>query len=123
MDNNGMVYFIDPNDILSHHIRRKKAQIDAEMAEIREELGQIRAAKDGLERVEELLRQMRELAVRAAEGDVTQPKRVALNGEFQALKVKIAEAVAGAEYNGVNLLEGSISDIAAVIAAIGDDLS
>ncbi len=63
-------------------------------------------AEGGMNAIQENLQRMRELAVRAASGTLTDADRAALQEEFNQLRQGIAETVRNTQYNGQNPLEG-----------------
>ncbi len=63
-------------------------------------------AEGGMNSIEENLQRMRELAVQAANGTLTDADRAALQEEFNQLRQGIAQTVENTQYNGQNVLEG-----------------
>jgi len=57
------------------------------------------------------LQRMRELAVQSANGTLTASDRTNLDAEFQALNTEITDQVGKANFNGVNLLDGSAATL------------
>ena len=83
------------------------------------------------ESVSDLLTQMKEKALAASESTLDATSRKALNEDFAALRDQIAKAVANAEFNGANLLDGSTAQMGALanasgssaLTVMGEDLS
>ena len=83
------------------------------------------------ESVSDLLTQMKEKALAASESTLDTTSRRALNEDFAALRDQIAKAVANAEFNGANLLDGSTTQMGALanasgssaLTVMGEDLS
>ena len=83
------------------------------------------------ESVSDLLTQMKEKALAASESTLDATSRKALNEDFAALRDQIAKAVANAEFNGANLLDGSTAQLGALanasgssaLTVMGEDLS
>jgi len=87
----------------------------------RAELGALNAVKDSLNRgqsavdvalaagesVSDLLVQLKEKALAATDSSLTTSARNALNEDFKSIRDQIATVVENAEFNGVNLLDGS----------------
>merc|ERR1711916_421395 len=65
-----------------------------------------------------LLIDMKEKALGAADASLTSSQRSAFNEDFTALRDQIATIVSNAEFNGVNLINGS-STITVAVEAIG----
>jgi flagellin len=62
------------------------------------------------EAISDLLIEMKEKALAASDTSLDTPSRVALNEDFKALRDQIATIVENAEFNGVNLIDGSATD-------------
>lgn len=89
----------------------------------RAEIGALNAVKDSLNRgqsavdvslaagetVSDLLTQMKEKALAATDTSLTTAARNALNEDFTSIRDQIATVVSNASFNGVNLLDGSVT--------------
>jgi flagellin len=89
----------------------------------RSEIGALNAVKDSLQRgqsatdvaiaagesVSDLLVQLKEKALAASDTSLTTSARSALNEDFKAIRDQIATVVSNASFNGVNLLNNSIT--------------
>jgi len=62
------------------------------------------------EAISDLLIEMKEKALAAGDVSLDTPSRVALNEDFKALRDQIASIVENAEFNGLNLIDGSATD-------------
>lgn len=62
------------------------------------------------EAISDLLIEMKEKALAASDVSLDTPSRVALNEDFKALRDQIATVVENAEFNGLNLIDGSSTD-------------
>ncbi|WP_429912302.1 flagellin [Glycocaulis sp.] len=62
------------------------------------------------EAISDLLIEMKEKALAAGDTSLDTPSRVALNEDFKALRDQIATIVENAEFNGLNLIDGSATD-------------
>ncbi len=71
------------------------------------------------ESVSDLLVQMKEKALAASDEGLDTTSRAALNEDFKALRDQIGKALDNAEFNGANLLDGSLPSIAALANADG----
>lgn len=70
--------------------------------------------------VSDLLIQMKAKALAASDTGLDTAGRAALNEDFTSLRDQIAKVVSNAEFNGVNLLDGSKANIQALANANGD---
>ena len=71
------------------------------------------------EAVSDLLIDMKEKALGAADASLTSTQRSAFNEDFTALRDQIATIVSNAEFNGVNLINGSTAGVNALASADG----
>jgi flagellin len=71
------------------------------------------------ESVSDLLTQLRERALEASDTSIDSTARRALNDDFIAIRNQITKALTNAGFNGINLLDGSRSSIAALANAEG----
>jgi flagellin len=69
--------------------------------------------------VSNLLTQMNEKALAASDSSLDTASRAALNNDFVALRNQITSTVQNAEFNGVNLLDGSVTKITSLANATG----
>ncbi|HZZ87030.1 MAG TPA: flagellin [Caulobacteraceae bacterium] len=69
--------------------------------------------------VSNLLTQMQEKALAASDASLDTASRAAMNNDFVALRNQIVSTVQNAEFNGVNLLDGSHTQISALANAQG----
>ena len=68
------------------------------------------------EAISDLLVDMKEKALGAADESLTSNQRSAYNEDFKALRDQVATIVSNAEFNGVNLIDGSATNGIAAIA-------
>ncbi|MEM1032041.1 MAG: flagellin [Myxococcota bacterium] len=68
-------------------------------------------AEGGLSEISGIVVRMRELAVQAANGDLTSTDRGFLDTEFQALKEEVTRLSETTQFNGVSLLGGTANSI------------
>lgn len=61
------------------------------------------------ESVSDMLTQMKEKALAASDTSLDSTSRTALNTDFEALRDQITKTVANAKFNGINLLDGSMT--------------
>ncbi len=101
----------------------------------RAEVGALNAVKDSLQRgqssvdvalaagesVSDLLLQLKEKALAATDTSLTTAARNALNEDFTSIRDQIQTVVDNAEFNGVNLLNGSVTAGFAALANVAGD--
>jgi flagellin len=71
------------------------------------------------ESISDLLIQMKEKALAASDESLDEDSREKLNEDFKALRDQVGKALENAEFNGTNLLDGSISGLGALANASG----
>jgi len=71
----------------------------------------LQVADGTISSISENLQRMRELAVQSATGTLTAGDRTNLDAEFQSLAAEITDQAAKANFNGVNLLDGSVASL------------
>ncbi len=69
----------------------------------------VQTAEGALNEVSNQLGRLRELAIQASNGTLTDTDRTTLNAEYQALKGEITRISSETEFNGVSLLDGASS--------------
>ncbi|RJQ47253.1 MAG: flagellin FliC [Nitrospiraceae bacterium] len=69
----------------------------------------VQTAEGGMNEIHNILTRMRELSTQAANGLLSSSDRTALNNEFQDLKSEITRISDTTEFNGLKLLDGSLS--------------
>jgi flagellin len=99
--------------------RATSAALDAVKDSLSRASSTIDVALSAGESVSDLLIQMKQKALAASDTGLDTAGRAALNEDFVALRDQITKVVTNAEFNGVNLLDGSIADIAALANADG----
>ena len=73
------------------------------------------------EAISDLLIEMKEKALAAADSSLDTASRNALNEDFKALRDQITTITANAEFNGTNLIDGSVTSITALANADGSN--
>jgi len=73
------------------------------------------------EAISDLLIEMKEKALAASDASLDAQSRTALNEDFTALRDQITTIVDNAEFNGVNLIDGSTAEIVALANADGSN--
>ncbi|SLN77148.1 flagellin [Oceanibacterium hippocampi] len=67
----------------------------------------------------DLLIEMKEKAVLAADSGLTTAQRTALDNDFQALKTQVTTIVSNAEFNGINMIKASGDDVVSIANSSG----
>ena len=89
---------------------RMTAQINGLGAAIRnanDAISMVQTAEGALDEITDMLQRMRELAVTAASGTLTDTDRGFLDTEYQALKTEIERIADNTQWNGSNILDGT----------------
>lgn len=81
----------------------------------------VQTADGGLSGSSDILNRMKELATQAANGTYSDSDRSALNKEFNQLKESLNQISSTTNYNGQNLLDGSISGDNALTLQVGSE--
>jgi flagellin len=76
----------------------------------------------GGEAISDLMVEMKEKALAAADTSLDAASRTALNEDFQALRDQIGVIVANAEFNGTNLISNGATDITALANSDGSNV-
>lgn len=86
-----------------------------------EGVSMIQTAEGALNSVHESLGRMKELAVQASNGILTDEDRAMLNQEFTSLKEEISSISENTQFNGKKLLDGSL-DVSLLVGANSDEI-
>ena len=71
----------------------------------------IQTAEGALSVIDEKLTRMKELAEQASTGTYTTAQRDIMNSEYQAMAAEIDRIANATDFNGIKLLDGSISNL------------
>jgi flagellin len=74
-------------------------------------ISMIQTAEGAMAVIDEKLTRMKELAEQAATGTYTTVQREIINSEYQAMAAEIDRIANATDFNGIKLLDGSISDL------------
>jgi flagellin len=96
---------------ISERLRAEIRQLNAEANNLQTGVNVAQTAEGALSTQEEGLQRVRELAVQAANGTLTDEQRAALNDEAQQILDQINTTAADTEFNGTRLLDGSATEI------------
>jgi flagellin len=110
---NGAVWAIAQNE------RATVASLDAVKSSLQTGQSIIDVANSAGTTVSNLLTQMQQKALAASDTSIDANSRAALNNDFIALRNQITSTVSNADFNGVNLLNGSVVQISSLANAQG----
>lgn len=99
--------------------RATSASLDAVKDSLQRGQSTLDVAVAAGESVSDLLIQMKTKALAASDTSLDQASRDALNEDFKALRDQITTVVGNADFNGTNLLDGSVTSIGALANASG----
>lgn len=83
----------------------------AEIGNVQNALSLAQTAEGGLGEITSGLQRLRELALQASSGTMSEENRVALNAEAQQIVEQINQTAEGTEFNGINPLNGSVTTV------------
>jgi flagellin len=112
-EDNGAVWAIAQGE------RATESSLDAVKSSLQTGQSIIDVATSAGTTVSDLLSQMKETALSASDSSLDTNSRAALNTQFTALVGQINTAISNADFNGVNLLNGSLSNITSLANADG----
>lgn len=92
-------------------LRAEVRQLNQEVNNIQTGINLAQTAEGGLAAQGEVVGRIRELAVQAANGTLTDVQRAALNTEAQELRQQIEDVAQNTEFNGTELLNGTAGPI------------
>ncbi|MGB4023698.1 MAG: flagellin [Acutalibacteraceae bacterium] len=103
---------------ISEKMRAQIRGLDQATANANDAISLVQTAEGGLQETHSILQRMRELAVQSANGTYQDTvDREALNKEMTALKSEIDRISTSTNFNGINLLDGSLGGTEATAAA------
>jgi len=98
------------NTAIAEKIRSQVEGYQRAMDNVYNAIGMLNTAEGGLGSITENLQRMRELAIQAANGTLSESDRAALQEEFNQLLQGIDETVRNTEYNSMKVLAGDVSN-------------
>ncbi len=102
---------------ISEKMRAQIRGLDQATANANDAISLVQTAEGGLQETHSILQRMRELAVQSANGTYQDTvDREALNKEMSALKSEIDRISTSTNFNGINLLDGSLGGTEATAA-------
>jgi flagellin len=112
-DDNGAIWAIAQGE------RSDDSSLDAVKSSLQTGQSIIDVATSAGQTVSDLLTQLKETALSASDSSLNTDSRAALNTQFTALVNQINTAVSNADFNGVNLLNNSVTSISSLANADG----
>ena len=97
---------------ISERMRAQVRSLDQAGRNAQDGISLVQTAEGALGETTSNLARMRELAVQASNGTLNTGDRAALDAEFQALISEIDRVANQSDFNGIQLLDGSVSDVA-----------
>lgn len=91
--------------------RAQVNQLNQEVSNLQSGVNVVQTADGALGAQEEAVQRVRELALQASNGTLTDDQRAALNQEAQQLLEQIDETAANTEFNGRTLLDGNSTNV------------
>jgi flagellin len=110
---NGAIWAIAQNE------RAQVSDLDAVKSSLQNGQSVIDVANSAGTTVSNLLTQMQEKALAASDSSLNTASRTALNNDFIALRNQITSTVSNASFNGVNLINGSITKLTSLANTSG----
>ena len=105
---------------ISEKMRAQIRGLDQATKNANDAISLVQTAEGGLQETHSILQRMRELAVQSSNGTYKNDvDRAALNKEMTALKSEIDRIAKSTNFNGINLLDGSLSGTDATYAGAG----
>ncbi len=96
---------------ISERLRAQVRSLDQARRNAEDGVSLAQAGEGALAEVGDMLLRMRELAVQASNGTLSEQDRATLDEEFQQLVDEVDRIGRGTEWNGINLLDGSASTV------------
>jgi flagellin len=110
---NGAIWAIAQNQ------RANSRSLDVVRESLQRSISTVDVAISAGETVSDLLLQMKEKTLAASDASLDTSSRNALNSDFTALRDQLQKAVSNAEFNGINMVDGTTTFIAALANADG----
>jgi flagellin len=110
---NGAIWAIAQNE------RATATSLDAVKGSLQRGQSILDVANSAGTEVSDLLTQMKEKALAASDTSLDAASKAALNVDFKALRDQIGKVVSNADFNGTNILNGSVANITSLANANG----
>ncbi|ESQ91792.1 flagellin [Asticcacaulis sp. AC460] len=99
--------------------RASVASLDAVKDSLNRATSSIDVAMSAGESISDMLTQLKEKALAASDTSLDTTSRDALAADFESIRDQITKTITNAEFNGINLIDGSITSIGALANADG----
>ncbi|ESQ76449.1 flagellin [Asticcacaulis sp. AC402] len=99
--------------------RASVASLDAVKDSLNRATSSIDVAMSAGEGISDMLTQLKEKALAASDTSLDTTSRDALASDFESIRDQITKTISNAEFNGINLIDGSITGIGALANADG----
>ena len=100
----------DPVNLAVRELMRTDiASLDQALRNVSDGVSMVQTAEGAMAVIDEKLIRMKELAEQAATGSFTTVQRELINSEYQTMAREIDRIASATDFNGVNLLDGSLS--------------
>jgi flagellin len=96
---------------ISERLRAQIASMDQAARNANDGVSLVQTAEGSLDEVGSILSHLRELAVQAGNGTLSDSDRATLNQEFSSLVDEVDRIGHSTQFNGINLLDGSASSV------------
>lgn len=96
---------------VSENMRAQSRSITKATQNANDAVALMNVTESGYQSIGDLMVRMRELAVEAANGSISDTERGMLDQEFQSLLTEVDRVSAVAEYNGIQLMDGTVPDL------------
>jgi flagellin len=94
---------------ISEKLRAQVRSLSQAQRNANDGISLLQVAEGAMGEVSDMLIRMRELSMQSANGSLGATERVSVDNEFQALRAEIDRIAAVTEFNGQNLLDGTLS--------------
>jgi len=96
---------------ISEKMRAQITGLNAAQKNVKDGISLVKTAEGAMQEIQDMLNRMDYLATQSANGTYDNPvDRLNLNKEMEALKTEINRIADSANFNGINLLDGSLAD-------------
>jgi flagellin len=104
---------------IAQNQRATVSSLDAVKDSLNRASSSVDVAMSAGDSITDMLTQMKEKALAASDTSLDTTSRAALNTDFQSLRDQITKTISNASFNGVNLLDGSVTSLDALANAQG----
>ena len=102
---------------ISERLRARIRSLDQAGRNAQDGISLVQTAEGAMQEVNSILVRMRELAIQASNGTTSGADKDTLNSEFQALIEEVDRTASATNFNGVQLLDGSVAALTLQVGA------